>query len=322
LSDKNVLPWFSTGDGDRRYFAITNNATTLVKTTSRLIIFGHTWDIQNESKTDDTWPPGPSAGGGAGEGASKWQNIKQGEFYFKRTPGFQALGQNSSATATAVRAESFLDGLASPALTYATQNTHSTVGVFMAANAQHTWEGGQNAFGFFTGIAAGNISQRIVGAVPLFPTFSGIIRRDAEGWELCDESEFTTVRGSRVGSQFSTTIAWQTVEGTSTKNSTSSGEFTMGSTNSAEFGVRQEAQTIAGGFQTPNAARTVIVSPGALLTTTYDSAGSGSGSTLFPTGTTYNSAPTGPQPITISSFLQRVQGYGVITQQLLDNGMP
>jgi hypothetical protein len=303
LSEKNILPWFSTGDGDRRFYNLPNNATTLLQTTSRLVTFGNSWDIVFD--TQDTGNPAIT---------QNWQNIKAGQFFTKR--GIQI--QNLPAGAATQISANQLDGLASPALTYATQNTHSTVGAFMAANAQHTWEG--NFFVF--GNQRGSISQNIIGAVPLQPSFTGIIRRDAEGWELCDESEYTTVRGSRVGSQFSTTIAWQTVEGTSTKNSTSSGEFTMGSTNSAEFGVRQQAQTIAGGFQTPNAARTVIVSPGALLTTTYDSAGSGSGETSFATGTSFTTAPVGSVPITLSSFIRRVQGYGAIELNLLDNGLP
>jgi hypothetical protein len=198
----------------------------------------------------------------------------------------------------------------------------------MEANAQHTWEGGQNAFGNFTGIALASISQRVVGAAPLYPTFSGFIRHDEEGWELCDSTEYTTVRGSRVGSQFSTTIAWQTVEDTSTKNSTSSGEFTVKSASSAIVGVQIGEQyilrkyPIVGGFETPNAARTVFVSPGALATTTYDASGSGSGSTSLASGTSYKNSPTGPVPITLSSFLPRIQGYGIYTQALLDDGMP
>jgi hypothetical protein len=66
----------------------------------------------------------------------------------------------------------------------------------------------------------------------------------------------------------------------------------------------------------------VIVSPGALLTTTYDSANSGSGSTLFSTGTSFTTTPVGLVPITLSSFIQRVQGYGAIELNLLDNGLP
>jgi hypothetical protein len=183
----------------------------------------------------------------------------------------------------------------------------------MTANAQHTWEGYNNQ---------ASISQNVIGAVPFYPTFTGIISRDSEGWELCDTSEFTTVNGSRIGAQFTTTIAWQTVEGTSTKNSTSSGSFTVNSSIAQEFGVTTRAPTIAGGFETPNAARTVIVSPGVVLSTTYDASGSGTASSSFSTGTTYISAPTGPQTITISSLIPRVQGYGVYTQRLLDDGMP
>jgi hypothetical protein len=307
LSDKNILPWFSTGDGNRRFYNLPNSETTLVKTTSRLVTFGNSWDIVYDDQNVTQ--------GIVGTKTQKWQNIKAGQFFTKRGVGIQILPDGA---ATQISADQ-LDGLASPALTYATGNTHSTVGVFMTANAQHTWEDG-NIYGF--DMEVGSISRNVVGAVPLYPTFSGLIRRDADGWELCDTSEYTTVRGSRVGSQFSTTIAWQTVEGTSTKNSTSSGEFTMGSTNSADFGVRQGAQTIDGGFQTPNAARTVIVPPGALLTTTYDSANSGSGSTLFSTGTSFTTTPVGLVPITLSSFIQRVQGYGAIELNLLDNGLP
>jgi hypothetical protein len=305
LVNSTVFPWISLGNNNRRYYSISNQRSSLISSTSRQVTFGNTWEITYYSTMD----------GGPGTQTVEWQNKKQGQFFVKRTPGLVALPQNGSNAATAIRAD-FLQGLASPALTYATQNTHSSVGVFMTANAQHTWEGG------LFGIPRGDISQNIVGAIPIYPTFTGIIRNDAQGWELCDSSDYTTVRGERVGAQFSTTIAWQEVESSLTKNKTASGTFTMNSTSSAEFGVRQETQTIAGGFQTPNAARTVIVSPGVVATTTYDASGSGTGSISLPTGTSFISAPTGPVPITLSSFLRRVQGYGVITQQLLDNGLP
>jgi hypothetical protein len=295
--EKNAFPWRTFGDAAKRLFTINNPETSFLQTATIIVVPETTRDDQFVFQTQNS-------------GTTRYLSYEEkkiGEFYRKVT---SLTLRNNTIT---MLAASQLAGLASPALTYETKNTHSTVGIFMTHNAEHTWEG-------LT--AAGLISQSVVGAVPLYPTFTGLIFRDSDGWELCDTSDFTTVKGARVGDRFSTTIAWQTVEGTSTKNSTSSGEFTMGSTNSAEFGVRQGAQTIAGGFETPNAASTVIVTPGALLTTTYNAAGSGSGSTSLDTGTTYNSAPTGPQPITISSFLRRVQGYGVITQQLLDNGLP
>jgi hypothetical protein len=315
LSDKNVFPWSSFGEGARSNYSMPNEATTLVSTTSYGVTYQNTWHIINEQTTEGI--PNEDFQG-AGKGKTIHENKRAGVFYAK-TPSYALVNQNRPSD-TVVQAINW-DGLASPDLTYDTENTHSTVGVFMKANAQHTWEGGQNAFGNLIGIEAGWISRNIVGAVPLYPTFSGLISRDSEGWELCDSSEYTTVRGSRAGRQFSTTIAWQTVEGTITSNSTSSGSFTIESAQSIEIGVHVFGfVTVAGGFETPNAARTVIVSPGALLTTTYDASGSGVGSTLLSTGTTYESAPIGPSPITLSSFLPRIRGYGVYTQLLLDDG--
>jgi hypothetical protein len=321
LLNKSVFPWSSTGDGYRRYFSTVNNETSLVSTTNQGVTFGHTWDFIFQSKTKGTWPPldEDRGGGGASKAETSWQNKNNGAFYLKNAGG---VTSNVGVGISAIKFAAGLEGLASPELTYQTENTHSTVGIFMTANAQHTWGGGQNAFGYFTGIASGNISQNIVGAVPLYPTFSGLIRHDTEGWELCDSSEYTTVRGSRVGSNLSTTIAWQTVEGSLTKNKTSSGTFTVNSTISADFGVQIAGETIRGGFETPHASRTVFMPPGVLLTTTFDSEGFGSGSSLLATGSTFKTQKEGNAPITIFSYISEIQGYGVKLLSLIDDGMP
>jgi hypothetical protein len=307
LANRNIFPWTTIGDGARRYFYLPNNQTTIFSTTSQLVTFGHTYQITVGPIIDKGFTFFPNLGG---------KIKKVGQFFQKNiTPQIK----NNTATAIAFQHGPFEDhGLASPQLTFSTQNNHATVGAFMSDNAQNNWE--NNTFGF--DFERGFISQGVVGAVPLYPTFSGIIRRDAEGWELCDSSEYTTVVGSRIGQNFTTTIEWQTLEGTSTKKSTSSGSFTIQSTTVATVRAQEITPTIAGGFATPNASRTVILSPGVVLTTTYDASGSGTGSTLLSTGTTFSSTATGPQPITISSFIPRVQGYGVYTQLLLDNGMP
>jgi hypothetical protein len=328
---KQVFPYTSTGDGHRRYFNLPNSETTLVSTTSRLITFGHTYNIVNNGTTINTYPAttydpifnrdiyGP---GGATDEA-EWAMAKTGEFYNKIDAGQVSVFDRSAFWFgpnfnTVVCVEQYVDyrgDLASPELTYKTENTHSTVGVFMTADAEHTWE----EIG-----EAGLISQGVVGAIPLYPTFTGIISNDSEGWELCDTSEYTSVSGSRIGAQFTTTIAWQTVSsGTITIVTTSSGEFTVDSTSSASHGFRtQQGQTIAGGFQTPNAAYTRVVRRAALSTITYDASNSGTGTTFVSTGTIEKSAPVGAVPITLSSVLMRVQGYGVFTQALLDEGMP
>jgi hypothetical protein len=293
IIDKNIFPWFSTGDGARRFFNLPNSATTLIQKSSRLVTFGHTGIVA--SKTTIT-----------------------GQFFQKNTPG--VIGENLSFVT--ILDSPNINGIASPDLTYITENTHSTMGFFMSANAQHTWEK------YYTteNTNSGNISQGVVGAVPLTPTFSGVIRNDSDGWEFCDTSDYTTVRGERIGAEFSTTILWQKNEGTITKKSTSSGFFTVNSTLSAEIGVFQQARSFFnfGGFQTPNAARTVFIPPCAILSTSYDASQSFSGSTIFETGSTYEIVSVGQVPITNFSILRRVQGYGCFTQalELLDNGLP
>jgi hypothetical protein len=295
--EKIRFPWRTFGDGAKRLFTINNPETSFLQTTT---IVAAPQTIRDDQFVFETNYESESF-------YLSYEEKKIGQFYRKATN--VTFFRNN---ATEIKAAQ-LAGLASPDLTYKTENTHSTVGIFMTHNAEHTWEEmNQEAW----------ISQSVVGAVPLTPTFSGLIYRDAEGWQFCDTSKYTSVRGSRVGNQFSTTIAWQTVEGTSTKNSTSSGSFSVNSAGSAEFGVRLESPTIAGGFVTPKAARTVIISPGAVIATTYDASGSGTVSTSLSTGTTYSSALTGPQPITISSLIPRVQGRGVYTQRLIDNGLP
>jgi hypothetical protein len=306
---KNQFPWTTFGDGAKRLYTVSTEfdiITTTETTTNPITTFSDAGNIQN---TETFLPFGERFKVTIGSSTENLNfiEVKSGIFYRKN--------QNITVftnTATAIGAAQ-IQGLASPSLTYETKNSHSSVGIHMSANAQHAWDG-QNE--------QASISRSVVGAIPFYPTFTGIISNNAEGWELCDSTEYTTVRGSRVGDQFSTTIAWQTIEGTKTKNSTSSGSFTVNSTGSAEFGVRIDSPTIAGGFQTPNASRTVIVSPGAVLATTYDASGSGTVSASLSTGTTYSSALTGPQPITISSLIPRVQGRGVYTQRLLDNGLP
>jgi hypothetical protein len=292
-----AFPWRTFGDEAKRLFGIKNSSTSLSQSTTIIVV---PQIIREDNFVSETQSQGATT-------YLSYEEKKGGQFFRKAT-NLTLFPINGSIAKAAQ-----LEGLASPQLTYNTQNTRSTVGIFMTANAQHTWEGYNNQ---------ASISQNVIGAVPFYPTFTGIISRDSEGWELCDTSEFTTVNGSRIGAQFTTTIAWQTVEGTSTKNSTSSGSFTVNSSIAQEFGVTTRAPTIAGGFETPNAARTVIVSPGVVLSTTYDASGSGTASSSFSTGTTYISAPTGPQTITISSLIPRVQGYGVYTQRLLDDGMP
>jgi hypothetical protein len=303
LLNRNVFPWTTIGDGARRYFNLPNSETTIISATSQLVTFGHTWSRTYKSAGSE------NVGSATEESVAK----KIGQFFQKNINSQRRI---NTATAIAFQHSPFADhGLASPQLSFRTRNDHATVGAFMSDNAQHTWQAN-------FGETRGNISQGVVGAVPLYPTFSGLITEGSDGWELCDSSEYTTVVGSRVGQNFSTTIAWQTVEGTSTKNSTSSGEFSLNTTLSVPFGVQNVSPTIAGGFATPNASRTLIMSPGVVLMTTYDASGSGTLSSSYSTGTTEAVAPVGPVPVTISSFISRVQGRGVFTQALLDNGLP
>ena len=327
LVDQNVFPWSTTGNGNKRFFNLPNDKTSIITTTTINVNFGHTWNIAAQSNSETTSSrthklySGTATASVLAEGASAstaaFGNKKNGIFFAK----LQYSGsKRNQATVVRFAHQNFQGhGLANPSLDFTTDNTHSTLGAFMSANAQHTWAG----FPLGQGIERGNIMRGVVGAVPLYPKFSGLIYKDSEGWELCDTSEYTTVGGSRIGKSFTTTITWKTVIGTITQNTTSSGSFTIDSFLAAKVGAEAVNDTIRGGFFTPNASNTIIVSPGAvILLTTYDKQGSGTGSTQYPTGTTYADALNGEVPITISSFIPIAQGYGVFTQGLLDNGMP
>lgn len=308
------FPWKSYGDGAKRLFTITNQATVFYETTIETVP-ETTVNIDANFEVTATYAPfgqGIPTEAGSDTNAITIQDIKEGEF-FRRVVGFSTRRNN----ATVIRAASLL-GIADQNLSFQTTNNHSTVGILMTHNAQHTWAGLEGQ------IEAGSISRGVVGAIPLYPTFSGVMSEGAGGWELCDSSEYTTVVGSRVGQNFSTTIAWQTIEGSSTINTTESGTFTLNSSSSVLFGVATGFSVVQpwGGFFTPNASRTVYISPGAVLLTTYDKNGFGTLSTSYSAGTTYQTAPVGPVPVTMSSFIQLGQGYGVFTQTLLDNGLP
>jgi hypothetical protein len=292
-----LFPWKTFGDEAKRLFSVKNSETSLSQST--------TISIDPQTIRDDNFNSQT-----INEGATtflSYQEKKIGQFYRKATTA--TIFSNN---ATAIKAAQ-LAGLASPALTFDTKNTHSTVGVFMTHNAEHTWEEMS---------PPGLISQSVVGAVPLTPTFSGLIYRNAEGWELCDTSDYTSVSGSRIGSQFTTTINWQSLSDSSTVQTTSSGTFTVDSTSSAEIGVETQIATRLGGFQTPNASVSVFLSPGIVHSTTYDALGSSTESALLEIGLTFESSVSGQLPITLLSFIPRVQGRGVYTQRLLDNGLP
>lgn len=303
------FPWRSYGEEARRLFFVPGETTLQTTTTASVSPITTMNDDLNitESQTFTPFGQGIPVSVGSSTFTLSVNEVLTGSFY--RKAGGITTHRNN---ATAIQAAQPNGGIANQNLNFTTQNTHETAGIFMSHNAEHTWESPD----------ARSISWGVIGAIPLYPTFSGLITEGSDGWELCDSSEYTTVVGSRVGQNFSTTIAWQTVEGTSTKNSTSSGLFTLNSTSSVPFGVQSVNPTIAGGFATPNASRTLIMSPGVVLMTTYDASGSGTLSSSYSTGTTEAVAPVGPVPVTISSFIFRAQGYGVFTQSLLDNGMP
>lgn len=306
------FPWRSYGDDARRLFSVPNDQTTLHATTTTQAFPETTMNVDsNVSETGilDFFFQGTRGVDGSSTTALTVKEVVTGKFY-RKAAGISTSRNN----ATVVRAAQLNGGIANQNLSFRTQNNHATAGIFLEHNAEHTWN--SPSFGL--------ISQGIVGAIPLIPTFSGLMSEGSDGWGLCDSSDYTTVAGSRVGQNFSTTIAWKTIEGTSTKNNTSSGSFTLNSTSSVSFGVSTQFRLLEpwGGFATPNASRTVIVSPGVVLMTTYDAESSGTLSTSYSTGTTETVAPVGPVPVTLSSFLPRVQGAGVYTQRLLDDGMP
>jgi hypothetical protein len=303
------FPWRSYGEDARRFFSVPGETTLQTTTTASVSPITTMADDLNitESQTFVVFGEGVPVSVGSSTFTLSVNEVLTGSFY-RKAGGITTRRNN----ATAIQAAQPNGGIANQNLNFTTQNTHETAGIFMAHNAEHYW----------ASPAEGSISRGVIGAIPLYPTFSGLITEGSDGWELCDSSEYTTVVGSRVGQNFSTTIAWQTVEGTSTKNSTSSGEFSLNTTLSVSFGVQNVNPTIAGGFATPNASRTLIMSPGVVLMTTYDASGSGTLSSSYSTGTTEAVAPVGPVPVTISSFISRAQGYGVFTQSLLDNGLP
>ncbi len=327
LVDQDVFPWSTTGSGNKRFFHLPNDKTSFITNTSSNVDFEHTWFIstqrtsthkvdritftysQDEEK-GEVKVPFPEKQDGAT--TFEWGNKKIGSFFSKL--GYSTSKINGAEIVRFAHQNFQGHGLANPSLDFITDNTHSTLGAFMSDNAQHTW--GRE-------IERGNIMPGVVGAVPLYPKFSGLIYKDLEGWELCDTAEYTTVNGSRIGESFTTTIVYKTVTGTITQNTTSSGSFTINSFVEARVGAEVVAGSIRGGFFTPNASNTIIVSAGAIiLLTTYDGQSSGTGSTQYPTGTTYTDDLNGEVPITISSYIPIVQGYGVFTQSLLDDGMP
>ena len=313
--DANVFPWLKRGGGNARVIGYPNTKTTLISTASGVCYYEYSWNI-NRNDASSTLIIGNSNRTEEAAGASV-SAVKEGAFFIKWDQnGSIPLGQiktGSTALAIVYRHDKTAGfGLANPNLSFTTANTHSSVGAFMSDNAEHTWEGGNDM---------GSISKGVVVANNF--TFNGFIQRDSEGWQLCDASRITTVNGSRVGESFSTTISWKTVEGTSTKETTSSGSFTIKTATKANFEAEVDtAPTIAGGFASPNASRSVFVYPCFLLLTTYNASTSGTESIEYLNGTTYTTAPVGQVPITISSFIPRVQGYGVFTQGLIDDGMP
>jgi hypothetical protein len=74
-----------------------------------------------------------------------------------------------------------------------------------------------------------------------------------------------------------------------------------------------------GGAMQPNSEITLFKAPVAALTIAYDSSGSSSG---FFTENDFKYEKTQGQAITIATEIPIIGGEGVITQSLLDNGLP
>lgn len=298
----SCFPWKKYGNDAKNLVRLPNNSTSLLTTTTINGIFKTTVSEIFSHSVVMNFPQGVETS------AVTVEEVVTGKFY-QRVAGIYTTKNYI----IAVSADPYVGGITNQNLPFETQNTHSSVFAFMEHNAQHTWNQMDEGFMF----------PFVVGAIPLNPTFSGLISQDAEGWQLCDSSNFTTVTGYREGQRFSTNLIWQTLENGKTIKSTSSGTFTINPVFSSPIQFQSENALFPfGGFRTPNASRTILISPGAVLITTYDKAGSGTLSTSYSTGTTFTNGIVGPVPITISSFIPLVQGNGVYPQSLLDNGLP
>jgi hypothetical protein len=338
---RTVFPWNSSNGKTTTNYFIPGSQTTLVVTKSEKEDFGHTYSSTLNSKSATVYPPGtgpypnPIGGGGEGGSTTEGQTLKSGVFYvknFDHGSGFSYLsGVFLKANSfTAVAANRVYNGIANADLSFNSQNTHSTYGIFMNANPQHTW---QERYGF---VDAYSISNGIIGLVPIGPTFTGIVSLNAQGEEIAETSKHTTISGSRIGSNFTTTAAYQNSSNGITVKTTESGFFTMQSVSSVHFGVSSDSvnaillnygtrvynyyNQIFGGFTTPNASRTFYISPGVIHSTTYDATNSGTGSTSFVSGTTYATNDVGFVPITMFNLIACIQGYGVVGQDLVDQG--
>lgn len=305
--DGLTFPYTSTGDEYKKYYFKRNNSTTSFSETTILKVFQHTWNIEHDESPEFMYL---NAGYPLNDGnKSAWANKKLGNFYEKHI-GFSEIHKIVSV----IRNDNFGTrfGVANANLSYNTANTHSTVGLMLTANPQHTWT--MEADGL------AQISRGVVGAYPLTPTFRGIIDHDDDGWPVCDATGKTSVAGKRIGANFSTTIIYNVVQNSKTVQTTSSGSFTASTSIQQECGevsAHLWNSVVFGGFETPNAARKEFW-PGrvAALITTWDASNSGTSSTYNSSMKTEEFTKVGPVACTLSSFIKIYQGRKIIISNI------
>ena len=138
-----------------------------------------------------------------------------------------------------------------------------------------------------------------------------------------ERSEWTTVTVERVGASFSSSWVWN-VNSSSTRSS--SGKAGFQTKNAMTTGVQRvfvgNEAIVLGGAQFPHATVTSINNPNVLLMTTYNSANSG---TLSSMKKDYSAATTaqldGDPTLTIFRSMPFVMGYGMLTYDLLALGL-
>jgi hypothetical protein len=302
----NIFPWSVSGERVGTLFQ-TNDAWTLVTSSSQLITFENTWNTQTQTIVDM---------GVNGTYTYKSGRAKTGEFYRKQ---FALVGDAGTRNNSTLVRASEPDGVLDLNLTFDTKNTLSSLGLMVEGNYEYQWEEDFAGRGF----------PNITVAIPLEPIFTRTLS-SSNNAPIPETSKHTTITGSRQGGSYTTAAGWQEVSADRTIKTTTSGSFSLKTTSSRPVGVFQRSNNddfgfrgfeAVGGFMTPNALHTIVFSPGLIFQTTFDASTSGTLSSFYETGTSQTFSDSGPVPITLFSRMRFVKGYGLYTQRLLDNGL-
>jgi hypothetical protein len=146
------------------------------------------------------------------------------------------------------------------------------------------------------------------------PSFTAHKKPESGG----EQSNWTTVTVERVGAAFSSSWVWNI---NSSRTSSSSGRAGLQTKNAmttaVEAAAYNDGSIVLGGAQFPHATMTRLNMPNVLLMTTYNSANSG---TLSSMEKNYSAATTaqldGGPTLTIFKAISFVRGYGMITYPL------